>query len=113
MLAVIYQRLQNLPQLLAENKIAPAIVADTPSADGEGELPSAKTVLPVDELPLVSSVTTRWPPPPPPSAETAVREETLADTAVPHWQELPPDANGPPHGRPDTEDETDEMDVMK
>jgi predicted amidohydrolase len=110
MLAVIYQRLQNLPQLLAENKIAPAIVADTPSADGEGELPSEKTVLPVDELPLVSSVTTRWPPPPPPSAETAVREETLADSTLSF---SPPDASRPPHGRPDTEDETDEMDVMK
>jgi len=88
-LASLYQRLQDTPRL-----------ADSTAA------PDALPQLNLDELPVLASVTSRWPLRPAPAADAAA--ETVAD-----WPERPTQPAAPTAaGDTPYEEETDEMDAL-
>jgi predicted amidohydrolase len=88
MLASLYQRLQDTPRL-----------ADSAAA------PDALPQLNLDELPVLASVTSRWPLRPAPTTDAAA--ETVAD-----WPQRPTQPATPTTSEAPYEEETDEMDAL-
>ena len=97
-LATIYRQLQSAPRLEDQ--------AEGISDDTAFEAPAARPSLALDDLPIIASITSRWPPHLASADATAPVEETVT------WTIVNPDVAPPSSADPRYEEETDEMDAL-
>lgn len=96
LLANIYRQLQETPRL--EDHIS----AEQPATVEPGSAP----LISLDDLPIIASITSRWPPRHADGAGEKPLEEVVA------WLETSPATPAPPSLDPRYEEETDEMDAL-
>ena len=102
MLAALYRQLQSLPRL--EDQGAPTPIA-TDRANGSPETSTSRLTL--DDLPVLASITSRWPP------RAAADEGDIPLHESVNWTIDSPAAGSPPGvADPRYEEETDEMDAL-
>ncbi|GIV79120.1 MAG: hypothetical protein KatS3mg050_3514 [Litorilinea sp.] len=120
-LAQLYGRLQGLPNVMEPATLRTLEVNETPTLPASA---GSEEVHSLDDLPVISSITSRWPPPSTASPRRGSQAETtddpLPDDPLPveevedgSWV-LPPSpaASTPPPPPVSSEDETDEMDAL-
>lgn len=98
LLATIYRQLQSTPRL-EDQSIASGNDAPT-------EASATKTVVTLDDLPVIASITSRWPPYPMTGNEELPIEETVP------WSVIGVSQTNPANAGSRYEEETDEMDAL-
>lgn len=101
LLAAIYRQLQSLPRL-EDSKEPHQIGYGAPASAAAHTMP----VISLDDLPVIASVTSRWPPHSTPGEEGIPLEESVS------WAVANPSAPAQPSGDTRYEEETDEMDAL-
>lgn len=106
MLAALYQHVQTMPRL-ADGEPANATGQPTPA---NGSLALALPLITLDDLPIIASVTSRWP------LQLVAAGPDPAEEALPEWKATPdgtaPAAVTTDDGPKAFEEETDEMDAL-
>jgi predicted amidohydrolase len=99
-LATIYRQLQNTPRLEDQGGAADNA---TPM---EAQASTKKPLIALDDLPIIASITSRWPPYPVTGGGDLPVEEAVA------WSVVGAPQNASPGADPRYEEETDEMDAL-
>lgn len=97
-LATIYRQLQGAPRLEEQSR--------TLQGDATAQAQAKKAVVALDDLPVIASITSRWPPHPTTDADDLPAEEAVS------WGAIDAAASAPPVADPRYEEETDEMDAL-
>ena len=102
-LATIYRQLQGASRLEDQGSaVGGDALAKTPAVKAQ----APKTVMTLDDLPVIASITSRWPPYPVTGDDGLPVEESVA------WSAIDATAGAPPAADPRCEEETDEMDAL-